>query len=56
MKGEALVSLLLQANCDHASHRQYKQRRFDVLNGFELNLTRCINCHKTLVIEVKKFG
>ena len=55
MKGDRLTSVY-QATCDHAVHRSYAQRRFDILNGFELNLTRCINCHKTLDLDVKKFG
>jgi hypothetical protein len=55
MKGDEFV-IVRQATCDHALHRSYGQRRFDILNGFELNLTRCINCHKTLKLEVKKFG
>jgi recombinational DNA repair protein (RecF pathway) len=55
MKGDEFV-IVRQATCDHALHRSYAQRRFDILNGFELNLTRCINCHKTLELDVKKFG
>ena len=53
MKGDRLASVF-QVTCDHAMHRSYTQRRFDILNGFELVLTRCINCHKTLVLEIKK--
>ncbi len=45
-----------QANCNHAKERHYTQRRFDILNGYEFSLTCCINCHKTLVMDVKKFG
>jgi hypothetical protein len=26
------------------------------LNGFELVVTRCINCHKTVALEVKKLN
>ena len=55
MKGDEFTSVR-QATCDHSSHRSYDQRRFDILYGFELNLTRCINCHKTLELKVKKFG
>ncbi len=45
-----------QVTCDHALHRSYTQKDFDILNGFELVLTRCINCHKTLKLEVKKLN
>ena len=44
-----------QPSCDHENQRLYTDRRFDVLNGFELNYTRCINCHKTVSLEVKNF-
>jgi len=50
-----LISLS-QVTCDHAKHRRYTQTRFDVLNGFEIVLTRCINCHKILAFEVKKLN
>lgn len=50
------LSRISQANCNHALHRHYTQRRFDILNGFEVTLTRCINCHKTLAMEVKKLN
>ncbi|XHH09530.1 MAG: hypothetical protein ACFCUE_02570 [Candidatus Bathyarchaeia archaeon] len=53
---EDMLVVTRQVNCNHAKERQYTQRRFDILNGYELTLTRCINCHKTLSIEVKKFG
>ena len=45
-----------QAMCDHAKERHYTQTQFDMLNGFELTITRCINCHKTLALEAKKLG
>jgi len=45
-----------QVTCDHAKHRRYTQTRFDILNGFEIVLTRCINCHKILAFEVKKLN
>ena len=47
-------ALIEEATCDHIKHKCYTQRRFDILNGFEFNLTRCINCHKILVFEAKK--
>ena len=55
MEADRLVSFS-QVSCDHGKQRQYTQRRFDVLNGFELVLTRCINCHKILALEAKKLG
>jgi hypothetical protein len=35
-----------QLNCNYQKQELYTQRRFDILNGFEYNLTRCLNCHK----------
>jgi len=46
----------IQATCDHTKERHYTQTQFDMLNGFELTITRCINCHKTLSMEAKKIG
>jgi len=43
-------------NCDHENQRLYTDRCFDVLNGFELTFTRCIYCHKIVVLEAKKFS
>ena len=45
---------ICQPICDHSNQRWYKQRCFDILNGFEIVSTRCINCHKTIVLEIKK--
>jgi hypothetical protein len=53
MRENRLVAIS-QATCDHAKQRRYTQTRYDILNGFELVLTRCINCHKILTFEVKK--
>jgi len=53
MEDEA-VETVQQAVCEHAKQRWYVQRRFDILNGFEVVLTRCINCHKTMTLEIKK--
>jgi len=55
MKEDRLF-LLSQVSCDHAKQRRYTQTRFDILNGFELVLTRCINCHKILAFEAKKLN
>jgi hypothetical protein len=45
-----------QVNCDHLCYGQYTERRFDILNGFELVETRCANCHKILVTTIAKIG
>jgi len=47
---------IVQAICDHAKQRQYTQTNFDILNGFECVLTRCIECHKVLLIKVCKIN
>ena len=44
-----------QLNCNHQAEELYTQRRFDILNGFEFTLTRCLNCHKVVGLEAKKF-
>jgi hypothetical protein len=55
MERERLTSFS-QLTCEHAKQRQYTQTRFDILNGFEINVTRCLNCHKTLAIKAKKLS
>jgi hypothetical protein len=45
-----------QALCDHSKQRRYTQKRFDVLRGFELVETRCLNCNKILVLDIGKIG
>jgi len=45
-----------QVNCDHLSHEQYTERRFDLLNGFELVETKCVNCHKILSSKITRIG
>lgn len=58
-KGEMMekeLFLIDKSNCDHAKERHYVQNRLDILNGFELVLTRCINCHKVLFVEAKKIA
>jgi len=55
MGADRLVSIS-QVTCDHAKQRHYTQTRFDILNGFEVVLTRCLNCHKILAFEVKKLN
>jgi hypothetical protein len=44
-----------QLNCSHEKQELYIERCFDILNGFELTFTRCLNCHKIVSLEVKKF-
>jgi hypothetical protein len=53
MAEDNLVSIS-QITCDHAKQKHYTQTRFDILNGFEIVLTRCINCHRILTFEAKK--
>jgi hypothetical protein len=45
-----------QLKCNHTKQELYKQKRFDILNGFELTFTRCLNCHKIVGLEAKKFS
>ena len=52
MEEEILISID-QKNCDHWRHRKYTERNFDVLNGFEIIIIRCCNCHKRLQMTVK---
>ncbi len=47
------VQVTSQAECDHQKGF-YTERCFDVLNGFELVFTRCIDCHKIVELETKK--
>ena len=55
MEEDRLISVS-QVTCDHAKQKRYTQTRFDILNGFELILIRCINCHKVLALEAKKLN
>jgi hypothetical protein len=43
-----------QLVCNHAKERKYCISQFDILNGFEIISTKCANCHKILVLEIKK--
>ena len=45
-----------QLNCTHEKEKLYTQRQFDILNGFELNFVRCINCHKVVELEARKIA
>ncbi len=53
MVEDRLVSIS-KVICNHWNQKRYTQKSFDILNGFEIVLTRCINCHKILILEVKK--
>jgi len=55
MAEDRLISIS-QVTCDHAKQRRYTQKRFDILNGFKIVMTRCINCHKILTFEAKKLN
>ncbi len=55
MDEETLVSAS-QLNCSHKEQELYTERCFDILNGFELTFTRCLNCHKVVSLDAKKFG
>ncbi|MGA2387091.1 MAG: hypothetical protein ABSG33_11250 [Candidatus Bathyarchaeia archaeon] len=54
MDEERLVNVN-QLNCNHAEKELYTERCFDILNGFELTFTRCLNCHKIVSLAAKKF-
>lgn len=55
MGAEILVSIN-QCNCDHGKHREYTQRSFDILKGFELIAIKCCNCDKTLELTIRKLA
>jgi len=44
-----------QLICSHKEQEVYTERFFDILNGLELTFTRCLNCHKIVSLEAKKF-
>lgn len=45
-----------QPNCTHQENQVYQQKRLDILNGFDLTLTRCLNCHKIMELEARKIA
>jgi hypothetical protein len=47
---------LKQVTCIHKKERHYTTKQLDVLNGLDLTLTRCLNCHKVLSMEIKKIN
>lgn len=44
-----------KGTCNHEKQEWYNERCFDVLNGFELTFIHCLNCHKIVSLEAKKF-
>lgn len=52
---EDSVFYMRQRTCRHEKAQLYTQRRFDILNGLEFTFTRCINCHKIVALESRKF-
>jgi hypothetical protein len=50
------LTMVSQALCDHSKQKRYTQKQIDMLNGFELVETRCLNCHKILVLNIGKIG
>jgi len=53
---EDILLKVSQLNCNHQNQEVYTQRRFDILNGLEITLTRCLNCHKIVELESKKLS
>jgi hypothetical protein len=51
---EDIVFSTRQLSCTH-KEELYNQRRFDILNGLEFNLKRCLSCHKIVELEAKRF-
>jgi hypothetical protein len=43
-----------QVICDHSNQEHYTQRRFDILQGFELIKTKFTNCHKIPTLKILK--
>ena len=52
---EDILFSIRQINCNHQKQELYTQRQFDIINGFEFNLTRCLKCHKIVELESKSF-
>lgn len=52
--GEDELIQIRKQTCNHFEQRRYTQKRLDILNGFELVLTRCINCHKVLNLKARR--
>ncbi|MCW3999202.1 MAG: hypothetical protein NWE93_03085 [Candidatus Bathyarchaeota archaeon] len=52
---EDSVYFVKQLNCKHEKTQRYTEKRFDVLNGLEFTFTRCLNCHKIVGLDAKRF-
>jgi uncharacterized protein with PIN domain len=52
---EGILFSIRQINCNHQKQELYTQRQFDIINGFEFNLTRCLKCHKIVELKSKSF-
>ena len=55
MEKERLISIC-QVTCNHGKQGHYSQTRFDILNGFKIVLTRCMNCHKIIGFKAEKLN
>ncbi|MCW4030428.1 MAG: hypothetical protein NWE92_12375 [Candidatus Bathyarchaeota archaeon] len=44
-----------ECDCDHKKQRVYTEKRLDVLDGFELTFIRCLNCHKIVELQARKY-
>lgn len=43
-----------QLNCEHEKYMKLKEKKFDILYGFEIIAIKCVNCHKTLELRIKR--
>ena len=50
------LTMVSQALCDHSKQKYYIQKQIDILDGFELVETRCLKCHKILVLKIEQIG
>jgi len=41
-------------NCIHGKYREFTQKSFDILNGYEIQAVRCSNCYKILELSIRK--
>jgi hypothetical protein len=52
---EDSLTSIKQVNCKHEKSKLYSQRRFDIPNGMEVTFTRCLDCHRIIALEAKKY-
>ena len=43
----------VENNCKHDKYLKWKNRKFDLINGFEITEIRCSNCNKLLELTIK---